>query len=199
MSVLTDIQNELKAPKSRFNSFGEYYYRSLEDILETVKPILKKYNAALVITDDIVAVGERYYVKATATLQTESEMFAASAYAREPVEKKKMDLPQITGTASSYARKYALNGLFLIDDTKDPDTDEYAKQTQEVRKERISTTKARAISKELKQRGIEQKALSHYGAKSCDELTEEQHLEIVEMMRKLDANKGNTEGRGEAV
>ena len=123
---LIKVQTDLKAPKSKYNSFGKYNYRSLEDILEGAKPLLKKHNATLVITDSIEQVGDRYYLKSTATfIDTENgEKVSNSALARESADKKGMDDSQITGTASSYARKYALNGLFLIDDTKDADTDE---------------------------------------------------------------------------
>lgn len=125
MKELQAIQTELKAPKTLFNSFGKYNYRSAETILEAVKPLLAKHNAELTLTDEIVEVGGRIYVKATARISNGSEAVETTAFAREPVEKKGMDDSQITGTASSYARKYALNGLFLIDDTKDADTDEY--------------------------------------------------------------------------
>lgn len=123
---LIKVQTDLKAPKSKYNSFGKYNYRSLEDILEGAKPLLKKYNATLVIADSMEQVGDRYYLKATASfIDTENgEIVRNSALARESADKKGMDDSQITGTASSYARKYALNGLFLIDDTKDADTDE---------------------------------------------------------------------------
>ena len=119
---LIAIQTELKAPKSQFNSFGKYNYRNQEDILEAVKPLLKKHDLTLVIDDEIVLIGNRYYVKAEATLMNKEESTATCAYAREEEEKKGMDASQITGSASSYARKYALNGLFLIDDTKDADS-----------------------------------------------------------------------------
>lgn len=129
MEALRLIQQELKAPKGQYNSFGKYHYRSCEDIVESVKPLLAKHGAQLTLTDDIVMVGDRIYVKATATLYDEKGVSeTATAFAREPEQKKGMDESQITGTASSYARKYALNGLFLIDDTKDPDTDEYRNQ-----------------------------------------------------------------------
>lgn len=120
---LMNIQSELKAPKSQFNSFGNYNYRSCEDILEGLKPIILKHKAAVVVTDEIMQIGGRYYVKAIAKLiDIESgESIEASAYAREEESKKGMDLSQITGSTSSYARKYALNGLFAIDDTKDSD------------------------------------------------------------------------------
>lgn len=132
---LIDIQNELKAPKGQYNSFGNYKYRSAEDILEAVKPILKKYGCQLTLSDQVVAVGDRIYVCACARLQKGEEVDYVEAWAREAETKKGMDASQITGTASSYARKYALNGLFLIDDTKDADTDAYKKQTSGVPKD----------------------------------------------------------------
>lgn len=122
MTILNKMQTELKAPKSQRNNFGKYNYRSCEDILEAVKPLLKKYDATLIIADDIVLIGNRYYVKATATLTSADGINVASAFAREEEARKGMDASQITGSASSYARKYALNGLFAIDDTKDADT-----------------------------------------------------------------------------
>ena len=124
-------QAELKAPKNQYNSFGKYNYRSCEDILEAAKPICRKHDLVLLLTDKPVCIGERYYIEATARLyDTESDLFLeATASAREADTKKGMDDSQVTGTASSYARKYALNGLFNIDDTKDADTDAYKKQT----------------------------------------------------------------------
>lgn len=123
---LLSIQTELKAPKNKENTFGKYKYRSCEDILEAVKPLLKKHNCLLTISDSIENIGERYYIKATTTIRDSEngETISNSALARETADKKGQDDSQITGTASSYARKYALNGLFLIDDTKDADTDE---------------------------------------------------------------------------
>lgn len=125
MGKLTDIQRRLKAPKSNFNSFGKYNYRSCEDILEAVKPLLE--DCTLFLSDEVVEIGGRVYVKATATFSDGKTEVKVSAFAREADSKKGMDESQVTGTASSYARKYALNGLFLIDDTKDADTDEFAK------------------------------------------------------------------------
>lgn len=123
MKELIRIQNELKAPKGQYNSFGKYSYRSCEDILEAVKPLLSSYDCILTLSDEITLVGERYYVKATAVLMNDTgERAEVSAYAREEADKKGMDGSQITGAASSYARKYALNGLFCIDDNKDSDT-----------------------------------------------------------------------------
>lgn len=128
MKALIEIQKELKAPKGQYNSFGKYKYRSAEDILEAVKPLLHKNGSQLTLSDEIVLIGDRYYVKALAALTDGTDHIEVCAYAREDLDKKGMDGSQITGTASSYARKYALNGLFLIDDTKDADTDEYANQ-----------------------------------------------------------------------
>ena len=144
---LLKIQIELKAPKGQYNSFGKYKYRSCEDILEAVKPLLQENKCTLTIKDDMEQIGNRYYIKATATLidveAPEDTMDMTSktitrykkeisntAYAREEESKKGMDGSQITGTASSYARKYALNGLFLIDDTKDADTNEFKEQQE---------------------------------------------------------------------
>ena len=125
---LLNAQSELKAPKGQYNNFGKYKYRSAEDILEAVKPINAKHGVLLTITDEPVLVGDWHYIKATATVTDGTESIVVTAYARESLNKKGMDDSQITGTASSYARKYALNGLYLIDDTKDADTDEYRNQ-----------------------------------------------------------------------
>ena len=121
---LTEVQNELKAPKSKYNSFGKYNYRSCEDILEAVKPILKAKRLAMTVKDDVFNIGDRFYIMATVTVfDCESEeKVTTTAYAREDTDKKGMDGSQITGSSSSYARKYALNGMFAIDDTKDADS-----------------------------------------------------------------------------
>jgi len=129
---LLNIQNELKVPKNQRNNFGNYNFRSCEDILEEVKPICKKNNTVITVSDEIKQIGERYYVEATASLidiET-SEKIENRASAREEDSKKGMDSSQVTGASSSYARKYALNGLLAIDDNKDADTDEFAKTTQ---------------------------------------------------------------------
>lgn len=131
MSKLVEIQAELKAPKSQRNTFGKYNYRSAEDILEAVKPLLKKHDAKIILSDKPILVGDWHYIEATAKFVCGDEVEVVTAYAREPLNKKGMDESQITGTASSYARKYALNGLLLIDDTKDADTNEYKKQTSQ--------------------------------------------------------------------
>lgn len=152
MNLLNKIQQQLKAPKGQFNSFGKYYYRNCEDILEAVKPLLSDKDCSLIISDEIIQLGDRYYVKATATLREWHEegedVFTASAYAREALDKKGMDEAQITGAASSYARKYALNGLFCIDDTKDADS----KEAPEVKAgPKVVTEKRDAQKKRIKE------------------------------------------------
>lgn len=123
MKELISIQSELKAPKTQVNRFGGYKYRKAEDILEAVKPLLAKQKCTLIITDDVVLIGNRIYVKATATIKNEKgECETTTGWAREEETKKGMDGSQITGASSSYARKYALNGLFAIDDNADSDT-----------------------------------------------------------------------------
>lgn len=123
MKELNTIQNLLKAPKNQYNKFGNYKYRNCEDILEAVKPLLFSQSCTLTISDEIVMIGTRYYVRATATIKNANgETETTTAYAREDESKKVMDASQITGSTSSYARKYALNGLFCIDDTKDSDS-----------------------------------------------------------------------------
>lgn len=142
---LLNIQSELKAPKNQTNNFGRYNYRSCEDILETVKPILNKEKCVVIVNDEIEQVENRFYVKATVSLvDVESgEIIASSAYAREEENKKGMDSSQVTGASSSYARKYALNGLFAIDDTKDSDVtnsgekNEYSASQQSLIKQQI--------------------------------------------------------------
>lgn len=130
LKKLFNIQQELKVPKNQRNTFGNYNFRSCEDIMEASKPICAKYNCLLVCSDLILFIGNRYYVQATATLfdLDSEESIEVTAYAREEETKKGMDASQITGASSSYARKYALNGLLQLDDNKDPDTNEYLKQ-----------------------------------------------------------------------
>ena len=125
---LITVQKNLVAPKSNYNNFGKYKYRSAEDILEAVKPLNADNGLLLTISDEPLLIGDWHYIKATATITDGTESIVVTAYARESLNKKGMDDSQITGTASSYARKYALNGLYLIDDTKDADTDEYRNQ-----------------------------------------------------------------------
>lgn len=128
-AALVDIQANLKAPKGQYNSHGKYNYRSCEDILSAVKPLAHKHGYVVLLTDSIRLIGDRYYVEATATLTNGTEFVSATGYAREALTRKGMDESQITGASSSYARKYALNALFGIDDAKDADTDAYDRQT----------------------------------------------------------------------
>lgn len=196
---LSNIQNELKCNKNQYNKFGGYKYRSCEDILEAVKPICKKYNTVLVLSDEIIVLGEginqyttikddgnetetntttrgqRFYIKATATLydtENNNEQVWNMAYAREEESKKGMDGSQITGTASSYARKYALNGLFNIDDTKDADTDEFTKQTQG--NEKIDSKFETALRKRITDNNIANEkvieVLKKYGYSKLNEI-----------------------------
>ena len=184
---LIEIQNELKAPKSNYNSFGKYRYRSAEDILTAVKPLLLRYGCQMTLQDDIVAVGDRYYIKATVTITDGTESETVTALAREDEIKKGMDGSQITGTSSSYARKYALNGLFLIDDTKDADTDEYQMQTADTK---IGTIKASALLQELNAKGVNiEKLMKQYRVNALEDLTESQHSALIQKLSKVkDAN-----------
>ena len=118
---LAIIQAEVQEPKNKFNSFGKYAYRSAENIIEAVKPIINPKGYHLILSDEMVIIGERYYIKATATISNGEQSYSATSYAREPEEKKGMDSAQISGTTGSYSRKYALNGLFALDDNKDSD------------------------------------------------------------------------------
>ena len=141
MKRLLEIQQKLKAPKDQYNSYGEYKYRSAEGILEAVKPLLKETGTVITITDDMVQLGERYYVKAIATIydaETGKEIHHCTAMAREQEIKKGMDSAQITGSASSYARKYALNGLFAINDVLDPDATNKHGKEENTEKETIA-------------------------------------------------------------
>jgi hypothetical protein len=149
MKELVEIQRHLKAPKNQRNNFGKYNYRSCEDILEAVKPLANKLECSVLLSDKVVIVGDRIYVEATAVLfKDDDNTVSVCALAREPLSQKGMNEAQITGSASSYARKYALNGLFAIDDTKDSDTDEYTKQTTKSSAKTVSKPKTKSrISK----------------------------------------------------
>lgn len=132
---LAAIQQEIKCPKDKENTFGGYKYRSAEQVLESLKPVMARHKVTLVLIDDIRMIGDRFYVMAEAKMvDLESETAVSTyAFARETLDRPKMDAAQITGSASSYARKYALNGLLLLDDMKDPDTNEFARQTQDTK------------------------------------------------------------------
>lgn len=180
---LLNIQNELKAPKGQYNSFGKYKYRSCEDILEAVKPLCFKHKATLVLFDNIIQSGDRFYIQAIAQLIDieNGEKIEGKALARESQEKKGMDDSQITGTASSYARKYALNGLFNIDDTKDADTDEY--KIQEDNDKKIDKKMIEALNMSIEKNNISddvvELVLSGYGYSSTNEIKIKDYMSIV--------------------
>ncbi len=173
---LNYIQSNLKAPKGQFNSFGKYHYRSCEDILEGVKPHLKETNTCLVISDDIVTIGDHNYIKATATLYgADGGAVANSAFAKEPLDKKGMDPSQITGATSSYARKYALNGLFCIDDNKDADTDEYVAKTTQT-KSKTQAHKTNSVKEKEAKQGYLQKITQQMGIKQINPKLISEHI-----------------------
>lgn len=195
---LTEVQNELKAPKSRYNSFGKYNYRSCEDILEAVKPLLKSKKLAMTVKDEVYSVGDRFYIMAVVTVfDCESEeKITTTAYAREDSEKKGMDGSQITGSSSSYARKYALNGMFAIDDTKDADSwnthgkDKSSDKKEEQKEQRVDYATDEQIGKinymcnanpEFKE--ALPKALKKYGVNNVIQLTKEQAEELIERLK----------------
>lgn len=169
---LMAVQAELKAPKGQRNSFGNYNYRSCEDIMEAVKPLLQKHEAALVVGDTIELIGTRFYVKATAKFidVADGTEIENTAYAREEDSKKGMDAAQVTGAASSYARKYCLNGLFDIDDTKDADTDEYQKQQSKGSEKPEQKPAEKAENKYVRIENNETYVLTRQGYKKPSEL-----------------------------
>lgn len=203
---LQKVQERMKAPKNLYNSFGKYSYRNAESILEAFKPYGAEYGLTMTIKDEITQVGDRFYVKATASIMDaktggNTPFFAVSAYAREAETKAGMDPAQITGSASSYARKYALNGLFLLDDTKDPDTEEYAKQAEkekpaakkpapakEERKpkaadDKIGQLEAAALRRELVRTGVsEWSMLKSYGVDKIEDMTVSQWKDAGEIL-----------------
>ena len=183
---LIHIQSRLKAPKGNYNSFGKYKYRSCEDILEAVKPLLVEEGLTLTLSDEIEHIGDRYYVRATASLYENDNLIAiVSAYAREEDTKKGMDTSQITGTASSYARKYALNGLFLIDDTKDADTDEYASQT--AHEEYATTTEKKTLMRLCEDLNVDiSDILCQVGMIDGKKMTAKQHAQALEILKKIE-------------
>lgn len=197
---LSAIQSELKAPKGQYNSFGKYKYRSCEDIFEALKPILAKYKCTLVLSDAVYVSEQntsRTYIKATASLfDCESDdvfRISNTAYAREDESKKGMDGSQITGTASSYARKYALNGLFLIDDTKDADTDEFHETTTKGKQEQKSERKATYGQVQVLSQRYTGANLKHLlevnHVSSIDELSMEKASELIQRLNSMQNEK----------
>lgn len=175
---LLNIQSRLKAPKGQYNSFGKYHYRSSEDILEAVKPLLAENECILMLSDEILLIGDRYYVKTTATIMDEMNQLSVTASAREEDEKKGMDSSQLTGATSSYARKYALNGLFCIDDTKDFDTNEVGIQADNAPAEPAITPETIKAINEL---GINiDKLLPYYKVTDIHQMTDKQGRQAVE-------------------
>ena len=184
MKKLITIQHDLKAPKGNYNSFGKYKYRSCEDILEAVKPLLAREECTLTITDDIIQIGDRFYIKATARITDGTETVEVSAMAREEKEKKGMDGSQVTGTASSYARKYALNGLFLIDDTKDADTDEYVNTTAPL----ATDAEKKTFMDRCKQLGVDYRTvLKQIGVSG--QMTKEQHGKALIVLKEIEEGR----------
>lgn len=188
---LAAVQSEMKAPKNLYNSFGKYSYRNAEGICEAFKPYGKKHGLSLVLSDDVVEIGGRVYVKAVATLHdTESpDTVSVSAFAREAETKKGMDDAQVTGATSSYARKYALNGLFLLDDTKDPDTDEYRQQVEKAKTEAKPTgypsdeTMKRDCERYYKGENL-RNMLAYFGADSIANLSKAALMKAWDQMQK---------------
>ena len=189
---LMGLQTELKAPKNQRNNFGNYNYRSCEDILEAVKPLLDKYKVALTIKDEVVLIGDRYYIKATSTLIDidTGETVEASAFARESEDKRGMDASQLTGATSSYARKYSLNGLLCIDDNKDADsTNTHGKDTIKVNMTpALSEAQLKRLYAIGNKAGIKKEVLDSTVKKSfgCEpkNMTKEQYQNICERLEK---------------
>ena len=201
IETLVLIQTRLRAPKGNYNSFGNYKYRSCEDILEAVKPLLAEYNVALNLSDEIEERGGRIYVKATATLTDGENNISVTAYAREAETKKGLDPSQITGTASSYARKYALNGLFCIDDQKDADTDEYTRRTSKNGpqsdehdydgSEVITARQAADIEALAVKVGKDVGAMCDYfGVEDCQHMTKAQYAQAHAMLTRKESKNG---------
>lgn len=188
---LSKIQQEMKAPKNLYNTFGKYNYRNAESILEAFKPFEDKYNVLMLIYDYVECIGDRVYIKATAELcDCESDAtISVQAFARESAEKKGMDESQITGAASSYARKYALNGLFLLDDTKDPDTDEFAKQKKKGEEASKAEEKRKAVKRETiksicAEHNLEPEMICSVNGYKWDDMTETQLENMIGSLEK---------------
>ena len=187
---LNMVQSKMKAPKNLFNSFGKYKYRNAESILEAFKPYGKELGLVLMLNDSVEQVGDRVYIKATATLIDieDNSRTEVSALAREPLSKKGMDDSQVSGATSSYARKYCLNGLFLLDDTKDADTDEYRTQAENQynaqKPQKVSDVQAKSLMNVITKKGLDaDDLLSRVGADDISDLTPDKYNEIVMMLR----------------
>lgn len=212
---LIKVQTLLKAPKSQYNKFGKYNYRSCEDILEAVKPILEEVGLTLLITDTIEIIANRYYVKAECTLidTEDGSNLKTTAYAREAEEKKGMDVAQVTGATSTYARKYALNGLFLIDDTKDDDFLNNGEQCKNTNETKSQQNKGLTETKVQQNKGLTEKqikrlyavaincgftidhvknSLKSYNKTDPKELTKEEYDELIDRIEKAGELKSNS-------
>ena len=195
---LLHVQQKLKAPKNQYNKFGDFHYRSCEDIQEALKPLLAEVKAVLLTGDEVVQIGSRFYIKATAVFRdTESpEQIINTAYAREGEEKPKMDVAQVTGSSSSYARKYALNGLFCIDDTKDPDTRNNEAQPAQPKaqtskskgssQKKLSRAELDRLKGEAARTGTDlSKVCERYMVNTIEELTQENYMKAMSAFRKM--------------
>lgn len=186
---LLGIQEVLKAPKGQYNSFGKYYYRNCEDILEAVKPICKQYGAVLTVSDEIVLIGERFYIKATATLTDieSGEKVSTTAFAREEVDKKGMSAEQMTGSCSSYARKYTLNGLFCIDDTKDADAQlpPQGEQAKETTNSKVTAQQIADLQALAKKKGVTVESIVNgYKLKTLQDISPAQWTQAMNSLTK---------------
>lgn len=210
---LFHIQQNLKAPKNQYNEFGNYHYRSCEDIQEALKPLLQEMGTVLLLSDEVINIGERYYIKASAILcDTDSgEQIVNTAYAREPDSKPKMDSAQITGSCSSYARKYALNGLFCIDDAKDPDTMDNTGKSQTANRANGSSQPANhsngssqqstshvqrqhinAIKAEIARTGAQEAAVCYqYKIKTLQDMTMQQFKNAMDIFKQMPSKADN--------
>lgn len=179
---LLKIQTELKAPKNQYNEFSNFYYRSCEDILNGLKPLLEREKVFMTMGDEVFIFGDRYYIKSTVTLidaENSEDKLSVSGYAREDNQNPKMNGSQTTGTASTYARKYALNGLFLIDDSKDPDSINFEKTNNKIRKTKEDVIKdINKLDKEKRK-----KVLEHYGINRVEDMTQEQLKDYLNRLK----------------
>lgn len=193
---LSKIQQEMKVPKNLYNSFGKYNYRNAESILEAFKPLEDKYSVLMIVYDAVEQIGDRIYIKSVAELRDcgSDEVIRAQAYARESLEKKGMDDSQITGTASSYARKYALNGLFLLDDTKDADTDEYKNQEKKGQEDSKAKAKRITVKRETikticKEHGLDPEMICSMNGYNWSNMTETQLENMIGSIEKKFGDK----------
>ncbi len=186
---LLEVQTALKCNKAQYNAFGKYYYRSLDDILESVKPLLKEQQLLLTIADEVVMVGERYYIKATATLvdAATGDKLTSTALAREDENVKGMSAGQSTGSSSSFARKYCLNGLFCIDDTKDLDSIEHTPQgkQEEAKSEAVTAKQVADLQALAKQKGVSVESIVNgYKLKTLQDISPQQWAQAMNGLQK---------------